>query len=156
MSVRPSRRRRLVARVAFVGFLGVSAACSDGTAKGLSVEGVWARATAESATTGAVYLTIESGDADRLVGVSVPATVAASASIHRTVEEDAVVSMERVAALDIPAAEPVALAPGGTHVMLVDLASPLQRGDQFALTLDFESQPQQMVVVEVSETAPGE
>ncbi|CAN5777896.1 hypothetical protein BH20ACT4_BH20ACT4_11840 [soil metagenome] len=121
------------------------------------MEGVWARATAESAPTGAVYLTIESGDDDRLIGVSVPVSVAASASIHHNVDEAGdMVSMEHVEALEIPAGEPVELAPGGTHIMLVDLAAPLQTGARFELTLDFESRPDHVVTVEVGDTAPGE
>ncbi|MBA3983274.1 MAG: copper chaperone PCu(A)C [Acidimicrobiia bacterium] len=34
-----------------------------------------------------------------------------------------------VDAVEIPAGELVELAPGGTHVMLIDLAAPLQMGD---------------------------
>lgn len=145
-----------LSRLALVGLIGVTAACSEGAAEGLNVEEVWARATAESATTGAIYLTIESGKDDRFVGVSVPRTVAADASIHRTVDEDGTVSMESVDAVEIPAGETVELEPGGTHIMLVDLAAPLQTGDGFEVTLDFESQPQSVVTVVVSDTAPGE
>lgn len=141
---------------AVVVLLGVSAACSDGTAEGLTIDGAWARTTAKSAPTGAIYLTIESGNADRLMGVSVPSSVATSASVHRTVNEDGTVSMEHVDAVEIPAGERVELAPGGTHIMLIDLAAPLQMGDRFEARLDFESQPDQVVTVKVSDTAPGE
>jgi|GEM_PF-4190997 len=40
--------------------------------------------------------------------------------------------------------------------MLIDLAAPLQMGDRFEVTLDLESQPDQVVTVKVSDTAPGE
>jgi len=46
--------------------------------------------------------------------------------------------MDHVARLDIPAHGAVSLSPGGHHIMLMQLAHPLKRGDSFPLTLIFE------------------
>lgn len=148
--------RRWIAVVAVAGLAGVPLACAEDTAAGLSVSDAWARATPGSAPTGAVYLTIESGDGDRLLGATVPTAVAASASIHRTLDEDGMVSMESVDVLEIPAGEAVELAPGGAHIMLVDLAAPLAEGTRFELALDFDSKPDEVVSVTVRDTAPDE
>lgn len=50
---------------------------------GIVVTGQWARATAPGAGVGAIYAEIESkGEADALVGVTVPTDIAAEAQIH--------------------------------------------------------------------------
>ena len=40
---------------------------------GISIDGAWARTTAEGQTTGAIYFSITSDEADTLIGASVPA-----------------------------------------------------------------------------------
>ncbi len=70
-------------------------------------------------------------------------------------EGSAVMQMRQVERIALPAGETVALEPGGYHVMLLDLAAPLEIGDTFELTLDFETAPDQVVTVEVAEEAPA-
>lgn len=47
-------------------------------------------------------------------------------------------TMERVDHLDIPAHGSVKLAPGGYHLMLVDLKHPFKQGEKVPVTLQFE------------------
>jgi copper(I)-binding protein len=137
---------------------------SDETAE-LRVTDAWARSSAQGQTRGAAYMTIHSGDEDdRLTGASVPETVASATEIHETVPTDETASdddmdggetgddeaddmgdgdmetmtMQEVEALDIPAGDSVPFEPGGYHVMLLDLAEPLQSGDEIEIELDFE------------------
>ena len=70
-------------------------------------------------------------------------------------EGSAVMQMRQVERIALPAGETVAPEPGGYHVMLLDLAAPLEIGDTFELTLDFETAPDQVVTVEVAEEAPA-
>ncbi len=60
-------------------------------------------------------------------------------------------TMQPVESIALPAGEPVALEPGGYHVMLLDLVSPLEVGETFDLTLTFETGGEQTVSVEVRE-----
>jgi copper(I)-binding protein len=46
--------------------------------------------------------------------------------------------MKEVDQIDIPAGETVTLEPGGYHIMLIDLAKPIESGDTVPVTLDFE------------------
>ena len=46
--------------------------------------------------------------------------------------------MRPLAGIDIPAGQPVTLKPGGEHIMLLGLDHPLQEGQSFPLTLNFE------------------
>lgn len=50
--------------------------------------------------------------------------------------------------------ETVTLAPGGLHVMCVDVAEPLQEGDRMPLTLVFEEAGDVSVTVDVRGQAP--
>ena len=56
--------------------------------------------------------------------------------------------------LPLPAGETVTLQPGGYHVMLLDIAEPLEVGDEIELTLDFEDADDVTITVEVAASAP--
>jgi hypothetical protein len=112
-----------------------TAAAAD--ASDISLDHVWARASAGNATTGAAYLTVtDHGRPDRLVGVSTP--VAATAELHETINDNGVMKMRPVAGIALEPGKPVKFSPGGYHVMLTGLKSPLKAGDSFPLTLAFE------------------
>ncbi|MFN8161358.1 MAG: copper chaperone PCu(A)C [Solirubrobacterales bacterium] len=142
------------------------AACGGGgsdtgsSGGGLSVNGVWTRATAPSQTTGAVYMTIESDQSDALVDASVPKDVAGRAELHETTgsgggsmrgedsssgdasmsggESGAMLGMKPVSKIPIAAGEPTVLEPGGYHVMLFDLKGPVEAGESIPVALRFE------------------
>jgi copper(I)-binding protein len=105
---------------------------------GIEVEKAWARATPASATAAVVYLTIANAGAsgDRLTGLSTP--IAAHADMHVMAMEGNVMQMRDVDAVDVKPGERVSFKPGGLHIMLMNLKYPLQKGDRFPLTLDFE------------------
>jgi periplasmic copper chaperone A len=122
----------------------------------LEVSNAWARATPGKAENGAAYLTILSPTTDRLVSVSSP--VAKKAELHTMSMAGMVMQMRPLAGLDIPAGRPVTLKPGGEHVMLLGLNRPLQEGESFPLTLNFErAGPLSVtaVVQKLSATGPG-
>jgi periplasmic copper chaperone A len=110
---------------------------ADGAAGGIVVTGAWARATPPGATTGALYVTIENrgGTTDRLLSVASPA--AGSTMLHTTLEESGVSKMRESDGGIAPGAV-LQMKPGGTHVMLMGLASPLKEGETISLTLSFE------------------
>ena len=110
--------------------LGASAQAAD-----LTVDEVWARASAGG--NGAVFMTlVNSGAADdQLVAASTPA--AAAADLHMNMEMNGVMSMHKIPAINVGAGKSFELAPGGYHVMLMNLTAPLKEGDHFPLTLTF-------------------
>lgn len=122
--------------------------------RALMIEAPWARATPPAARTGAAYFTIVNGgpEPDRLVGASSPA--APVVELHTHVSEGNVARMLQVQAVDIPAAGRVAFAPGGLHVMLVNLPAPLHDGTRFPLTLRFARAGEITIEVPVSRSAP--
>ncbi|MCY7397518.1 MAG: copper chaperone PCu(A)C [Sphingomonas bacterium] len=112
----------------------LTASCAPGAPQ-IEIGDAWARATAPGQSRGAAYATIVNrGAADRLVGV---ASDAGSATLHRSHHDGGVARMRMLPELPIPAGSSVALAPGGTHVMLTRLAAPLAIGADFPLTFRF-------------------
>lgn len=103
----------------------------------VAVEKAWSRATAEGASTGAVYFILKNGGpADRLVAASAP--VAERVELHFMSMEGGVMRMRELPAIEVPAQGTVELKPGGLHLMLVGLKQPLREGDRYLLTLKFE------------------
>lgn len=100
----------------------------------------WARASIVAGRPGAAYLTLrnEGSEPDALIEVATPA--AGHAMLHETtLSADGVARMGHVPALEIPAGGAAALAPGGYHLMLMDLSAPLREGETLTLTLRFRS-----------------
>ena len=125
----------------------VAGACGgDAT---LEVSEAWSRAAV--GPNGAVYLTIEGGDVDTaLTGVSVPSDVAATAEIHQTViRDDGLMAMTMIPNVEIPAGSTVMMVPGGVHVMLLELAEPLEIGDTIGMTLTFDNGTELAATAEV-------
>ena len=71
--------------------------------------------------------------------------------MEQTPEGFAMMGMRELDALSIPAGETVELAPGGFHLMLIDLAEDLVPGATFDLTLTFADAGEVTVNVEVRE-----
>jgi copper(I)-binding protein len=140
--------RIAIAAALAAGIAIAGAAAQPGAAPGpIEIGQPWARATPGAAQVGAVYLTIRSAAADRLLLVSSP--VAAAAELHVSAMAGMVMKMRRLAGVAIPAGQRVALAPGGMHIMLVGLKAPLREGQSFPLTLTFAKAGRQTVTVMV-------
>ena len=144
-------------RAWFVLAVGTMLVSACGGASGrLAVQDAWARPTA-AGNNGAVYMLVSNGGSDDvLLGASTD--LARAVEIHQTMAMDDDVDMgdeegmdhsdmgmdmdamqmAPVASLEIPAGEEVIIAPGGYHVMLVDLQTDLVAGESFTITLHFE------------------
>ena len=104
----------------------------------VTVSAAWVRATPPGATTAAAYLEIANpGAPDALLRAASP--VAARAELHGTTEHDGMLHMSSVTAIPLPTGATVTLAPGGLHVMLIDIRAPLKAGEQVPLMLEFAS-----------------
>ena len=174
------------------------AAAACGSDDSVAIDSPWARTSAEGQTTGAIYFELTADADDRLVGASVPASVADRAEVHEVVmveDSDTEMSdddhdhdaddmtheghdmedmddmegshdmdgmdmggrmrMQEVAGgLELTAGETVTFEPGSYHIMLLDIAEPLEAGDEIDLTLEFAEAGEQSLTVEVMETAP--
>ena len=102
------------------------------------VEHAWARATPKGAITGAAYVTLVNNGVsdDRLLGVTSPA--AESIQFHSETNDNGVMRMVQLPALDVRPGTPVVLKPGGIHMMLLHLKQQLNEGEPIPLALSFE------------------
>ncbi|MBB5518797.1 copper chaperone PCu(A)C [Amphiplicatus metriothermophilus] len=111
-------------------------------AEGVVVADAWARA-ADAAQPGtAAYFTLCNAGEETVYLAGVESDAAATAEMHETTRSpEGVVQMNRAERVALPPGEPVAFAPGGAHVMLMELARPLEEGGSTRLTLSFEGHP---------------
>jgi len=116
----------------------------------INVTGAFARATAPSATTGAVFATID-GVPDELTGATT--AVAERVELHSVVVLDSgakrMTPVERIAV-------PAQLKPGGLHLMLIGLKQPLVETTSIPLTLTFAKSGTVQVEVPVGSIAANE
>ena len=128
------------------------ALASCGGSSQVSIDDPWARTSASTQNAGAGYMTITGGDtADRLLSVSVDASIAGMAELHESMmdSETSVMTMSGVEAIEIPAGGIVKLEPGSYHVMMMMLTEELVAGTEFNLELTFEEAGAVTVTVEV-------
>ncbi len=114
----------------------------------IEIANAWARDSVGRTANAAVFLTITSPAADRLVGASA-ASVAQKTDLMTMKTGNHAMAMDYLAAIAIPAGTPVKLHPAGLHVWLEDLREPLRAGQTFPLTLEFERAGQRRVTVSV-------
>jgi len=133
------------------------ARADDVKAGDLVITQAWTRATPGGAKTGGGFLTIENkgSSPDKLVGVS--ADVASRVEVHEMAMDGGVMKMRPVeGGLPIEPGKTVKLAPGGLHLMMTDLKSPLKQGDKLSVTLQFEKAGKVAVKLDVQGVgAPG-
>lgn len=152
--------RRLFLLVVALGLLAAGCGGDDG---GVSVDGQWARNSPKTASAGAVYMNLTSDAADALIGASVDSSIADRVEVHEVVpvegSEDAeegmaAMMMQPVSEIALPEGETVNLKPGGYHIMLLDIAAPLEIGQKFDVTIKLKNGGEKVVEVEVREEAP--
>jgi copper(I)-binding protein len=105
----------------------------------LQIDQPWARATPPSAPAGGGFLKITNTGTtpDRLVSASSPA--AGLTQIHEMKMDGSVMRMREVEkGVEIPPGGSVTLAPGGYHLMMMQLKGPLTQGSKVPVTLVFE------------------
>jgi copper(I)-binding protein len=109
-----------------------------GVADQIKVDDPYVRAVPPGQPNSASFMVLLNGDeqAHKLVDARSP--VAKVVELHTHLQEDGMMKMRRVQAIELPAGETTTLAPGGLHVMLIGLQQKLVPGEMVALTLVFE------------------
>lgn len=111
------------------------ALASTAVAAQVSVTQAWVRATVPGQHATGAFMQLTSPADSSLVGVA--SSAAKAAELHSMALENGVMKMRAIEALALPAGKTVELAPGGYHVMLLDLATPLREGERVPVTLTF-------------------
>ncbi len=148
MTYAPTLRRAALAGAFIAAALMASAARAE-TAAPVRAEQPWARATAPQQKVGGAYVTLTSPADDVLLGGNSP--VAGRLEIHEMHMDGTIMRMRELPdGVPLPAGQPVALAPGGLHIMLVDLKQPLVAGQMIPVQLRFRTAPPLDLQVQVA------
>lgn len=87
----------------------------------VEITDAWIRALPPTQSTTAAYLTLHNRGAQPVVVRAGSAEGAGRLEIHTSREVDGLMRMQPLSTLQVPAGGSVALEPGGTHLMLLDL-----------------------------------
>lgn len=127
----------LLATLALAGCAGTPAPAPAAESASFSSSDVWVKAADDGMTAGFGELA-NTGDTDLTV-VSATSPATSSMQLHETVQNEngQMVMREVEGGFVIPAHGSLALAPGGNHLMFMDVTAPLRAGDDTTITLTF-------------------
>jgi copper(I)-binding protein len=104
-----------------------------------TVSGAYARGSGNSGKAGAAFFTLtNNGDADLMIGASVP--IALMSELHTHIETaEGIMQMRQIeGGVAVDAGQTIKFKRGGDHVMMMGLTAPLDQGLTVPVTLIFE------------------
>lgn len=135
------------------GFFSFAALAQD--APVLEFEDAWVRVLPPTKTNTAAYLTVTNKGEAAVAIVGGRSEVAKRLEIHTSREIDGYVRMEKLQGVALAAGERLELAPGGTHLMLLDLVYMPDQGESVSLCLKLASGEEVCTEAEARKGAPG-
>jgi len=105
-----------------------------------------------SAANGATYMVVLNGLDTDVQLVSAESDISEVVETHETVNDEGVMRMIPMPdGYPVPAGGMVELKPGGKHIMLINLVAPLETGQEFDLTVNFDNGESMTITVPVVE-----
>lgn len=137
--------RLLAASFALAAIVAAPNSAAGQQAGAIVVEDPWVATTNPGATVAGGYVTLRNNgaQADRLLSAESPR---ARLQLHEMSMDGGMMQMREVAGIDIPAGGAATLAPGGYHIMFLDLTAPITNGERIPVTLHFAHQGAVQVV----------
>lgn len=134
-----TRMFRVLITLAFSGLSPAVALSANYTLGTIEISDLWTRPTATVGGSGVGYMTIRNNgpSPDRLLGAYCP--IALMTVLHDTKRVGNVMEMREIAAVDLPPGKTVQLAPGGKHLMMMDIKDKFVPGGKISCTLRFEN-----------------
>lgn len=126
----PNTRTRYAVFLAFVLLLSPVFSCFA-----LDAEDGYVRGLPPGQPVTAAFMRLVNPDDQALEIVAATTGSAERAEIHAHRHRDGMMSMERVDSISVPAKGEFVLAPGGHHLMLINLHKPLREGDTVSIEL---------------------
>lgn len=121
----------------------------------LVLEGAWVRTLPPTQPNTAAYLTLENTGTTPIVVRSASASIAGRVEIHTTREVDGMMRMEQLQELTLNPGQRFELAPGGTHLMLLDLQRMPAPGQNIQLCLQLASGEEACTVAPARKAGPA-
>ena len=121
------------------------------TASVIQIEDPWVRAVPPNANNSAIFLDLRNESEQLRKLVKVHSEVAERVELHTTKDEDGMLRKQRLDEVLIPALETQSFHPGGIHIMLIGLRSPLEVGSVIELELVYADQSKETISIPVDE-----
>ena len=133
----------------------LSAGALAGSADQVTVDNPYVRLAPPNApATGAFMVIRNNGDKDvKVVKADNPASKVTE--LHTHINDNGVMRMRPVPAIEVKAKGEAVLKPGGLHVMLIDLKAPMKEGDLVPVTLTFDDGSSKQVDARVVKPSPA-
>ncbi len=105
----------------------------------INVDNVRARTSKPGANNSAIFMNIKNNSDADVKLIEVKSSVCKSTEMHTHKHENGMKSMVQVPDIEIAKKSETKLAPGGLHVMLMELNHPLKEGDKVDLWMKFNN-----------------
>lgn len=106
-------------------------------ANNINVSNAYIRATIPGTTVSSAYMTITNDNERQLTLLGASSSISQRIEIHQHVMKNGMMRMLQRDKLKVPANGSVTLEPGGYHLMIFDLTTPLKPEQQVTMTLHF-------------------
>ena len=115
----------------------------------VTINDPYVRAVPPVVKTSAAFMQLQNSSQVEQFLVSAATPAAAAVELHMHTMDDGVMRMRRIPHIHLPPGKSVALEPGGLHVMLFDLQTPLTPGSDVPITLIFADKSQKEITASV-------
>jgi copper(I)-binding protein len=141
------RPHRVFRAGAFLAALAATLSVTQPAFAQVQVDTPWVRAVVPGQLSTGAFMDIRSGKKATIVKVE--SAIAGVAELHLMEMKGNVMTMRAVDRLPLPAGQSVRLAPGGYHIMLMDLKQPPKNGEiiPIKVTVEYEDKKQETVLV---------
>lgn len=136
-------------------FTGLLVALTSYANANIQADHAYARATAPTATTSAVFVSLSNNGEQAVSLLSASTPRAGKVELHDMIMEGDVMKMRQIEKITIPAHGQTILQPGSLHVMLFDLDSALKEGEQLEVTLNFSNQQSLVISAPIKKVMMG-
>ncbi len=116
----------------------MSAGALAGSADQVTVHEPYVRLAPPNAPATGAFMVIRNGGSKDIKVLKAANPVSKVTELHTHLNDNGVMKMRPVPAIDIKAGGEAVLKPGGLHVMLIDLQAPMKEGDVVPITLTFD------------------
>lgn len=131
----------------------LSTAVFAGAADDVLVRDAYIRLAPPNAPATAAFMVLKNAGAQPVQLVAADNPASKTTELHTHLNDNGVMRMRQVPAIDIPAAGEAVLQPGGLHVMLIGMKAPLSEGQVVPLTLKFGDGSSKQLDVKVQRAA---
>jgi periplasmic copper chaperone A len=146
------RKFLLTLRILRAGAVVLAFAAASAQAQ-VKVENSWVRGAVPGQLATGAFLDITSARDATLIKAESP--IAGTVEVHGMEMKNNVMTMREAPKVDLPAGKQVRLAPGGFHIMLMDLKQPVKNGETVPLKLTIEYPDKKREIVEVKAQVRG-